>query len=116
MNHHERLALFNLGADFLDFRHADGVVDLVARVFFAGTEKMDAAGNHSGVDRVHVAAFRRGELADVFCRREFFRMIDERGVATLSLDQILKFLEGGAIGQVTLDGLLGGERGARHAG
>ena len=58
VNHHERLALFHLGADLLDLRDADRVVDLVVRLLPAGAEEMHAAGDHGRVDRVHVAALR----------------------------------------------------------
>ena len=94
MDHHQRLALFNLGADLLDFRYTNRVIDLVVGIFFAGSKQMYATSDHGGVDRVNVAALGRRELADVFCRREFLGVIDEGGVTTLSLNQILEFLEG----------------------
>ena len=49
-------------------------------------------------------------------RREFFRVINERRVAALGLDEFLELFEGRAVGQVALHGLLGRERRARDAG
>ena len=82
----------------------------------AGAQQMHAAGDHRRVDRVHVAALRGGQLADMLCLREFFRMVDERRVAALGADQILELLQRRSVGKVPLHGLLGRERRTRHPG
>jgi hypothetical protein len=77
---------------------------------------MHALRDERGVDRVHITALRGGQLADVAGRREFLRVVHKRRVAALRLDEILEFLERGAVGEMALHGLLGRQGRTRHAG
>src|SRR5690606_36679039 len=77
VNHHERLALFHLRADLLDFGNAGGVVDLALLVIVAAIEDRNALGDAGGVDSMNVATLWRGQFANVLRGRELVGMIDE---------------------------------------
>src|SRR5208283_1207053 len=90
VDHHERLALLDLGADLLDLGHADRMVDLVVRALPAGAEEVHAAGDHRRVDGVDVSALGGRQLPDVPGLREFFRVVDVGGVPALGPHQLLE--------------------------
>ena len=106
MNHDERLTLLDLRADLTDFGDTDRRVE---RAILEGSEQADTMGNLTSIDGVHVAALRSGELADELRLREFCRIVDPIGLATLGTDHRLKLLESGTVLEVLLDRLLSGE-------
>ena len=113
MDHDQRLTLLDLRADLADLGDADRGVE---RTVLEGGEETHALGDLAGVDGVHVAALRGGQLADELGLGELRRIVDPVGLAALGADHRLELLEGGTVLEVLLDGLLGGKGRTGDAG
>ena len=107
MNHHERLPLFNLGADFLNLGNTNSWI--VFTIFLDG-QLSHAFGDEAGVDGMHIATLGRGQLAHMLSGRELIRIVDDRRIAALRFNHVLKLLQRGAILEVSLHRLLRGKR------
>jgi hypothetical protein len=89
VNHHQWLALLDLGTHLFDFRYTDRKIDL--SIFIRSSpKKVDPLGNLRCVDGVNVSALWSRQFSNVLGSWKLLRIIDITGITTLGRDDLLE--------------------------